>query len=274
MHGIGIDERGWLRIGAAESLSAIEHSPIVQREHPALAEAAGLVSTPQVRTVGTLGGNVCLDVRCNYYNQSEHWRRSIGYCMKNEGSQAAHVCRVAPGGDRCWAVSSADTVPVLIALDAEAHILARAGERRQSVATLYQDDGLTPLTLQPGEILTEVRIPPAGGMRTVYSKLRLRQSFDFPLVGAAVGVAISSSGVVERARIVLTAVGSHPIEVVNAESILIGQKLTPELIAAAGEQVYRMAKPMDNTEGSIPHRKRMARIYVERALRRVAGDHA
>jgi 4-hydroxybenzoyl-CoA reductase subunit beta len=185
--------------------------------------------------------------------------------------KGSEICRVAPGGDRCWAVSSADTVPVLIALDAEVCLANRSGERWQRVKTLYQDDGLVPLTIQPGDIVTEVRVPPAGAMQTVYSKLRLRMSFDFPLVGAATGIALAADGTVERARIVLTAVGSHPIEVTAAEHTLIGKPLTLETIRSAGEQVFRAAKPMDNTEGSVPHRKRMARIYVERALRYFAG---
>ncbi len=266
MMGIEIDPSGWIRIGAGESLSSIEHSEVIRSHHPALAEAASLISTPQVRRLGTIGGNLCLDVRCNYYNQSEHWRRAVGYCMKKD----SEICRVAPGSDRCWAVSSADTVPVLIALDAEARIVNSNHERWQSVASLYQDDGLSPLTMTTGDIVADIRIPPANGAQTIYSKLRIRMSFDFPLVGSAVRVAFAEDGTVLRASIVLTAVSSHPLEVVDAERVLQGNHLTPETIRAAGEKVFRMTHPMDNTEGSIPHRKRMARVFVERSLRQLS----
>jgi CO/xanthine dehydrogenase FAD-binding subunit len=167
-------------------------------------------------------------------------------------------------------VSSADTVPVLIALDAEIRLTGKGGDRWIPVAGFYRDDGLEPITLAADEIVAEVKIPPPA-LDLVYSKLRIRQSFDFPLVGAATGVRVAPDGTVSRARIVLTAVGSHPIEVVEAERILEGNPLTEEVIRAAGERVFRVARPMDNTEGSIPHRKRMARVYVERALRRFGG---
>jgi 4-hydroxybenzoyl-CoA reductase subunit beta len=267
MPGIRRDPDGWLTIGGNTTVFSIEHSATVQAEHAALAHACSLISTPQVRRTGTIAGNICLDVRCNYYNQSEHWRKAIGYCMKKD----SEICRVAPGSDRCWAVSSADSVPVLMTLGAKVKVCSVSGCQWHDIELLYQDDGLSPTILKSDDLITEVRIPPAGSMRTVYSKLRVRLSFDFPLVGVATGIALSEGGVVEEARIVLTAVGSHPIRVVAAEVVLRGQVLTPERIHLAGDCVYRTAKPMDNTEGSIPHRKRMARLFVEKALRDLAG---
>jgi 4-hydroxybenzoyl-CoA reductase subunit beta len=257
---------GCIRLGGAVTLSELEHSAIVRERYPALAEAASLISTPQVRRMGTVGGNICLDVRCNYYNQSEHWRRAVGYCMKKDSP----ICRVAPGSDRCWAVSSADTVPVLIVLDAQIRIAGTNGERYEPLGGFYRDDGLVPMTLAAGEIVDQVKIPPPS-LSVIYSKLRIRLSFDFPLMGAATGLALDSDRTVRRARIVITAVGSHPLEVVEAERILEGNRLNEELIRAAGEKVFRAVHPLDNTEGSIPHRKRMARVYVERALRRLGG---
>jgi 4-hydroxybenzoyl-CoA reductase subunit beta len=267
MNGITLLPDGSLSIGGNTRLSDLEHSETVKTQHPALSHACGLISTPQIRGAGTLAGNLCLDTRCNYYNQSEHWRKSIGYCMKKD----SEICRVAPGSDRCWALSSADSVPVLIALGARVKLCRETGEEWHHVRSLYRDDGLTPTMLTGSDLITEVRIPPAGRKRTLYSKLRIRMAFDFPLVGAATSVELSLDGVVERARIVLTAVGSRPIEVRAAEALLVGQRLTPESIRLAGEQVYRSAKPMDNTEGSIPHRKRMARTFVEKALRELGG---
>lgn len=261
-----LDDSGWLRIGGGVRLSELEHSELVRTRYPALAESASLISTPQVRRMGTIGGNVCLDVRCNYYNQSEHWRRAIGYCMKKDSL----ICRVAPGSDRCWAVSSADTVPVLMGHDALITVVGPEGERTVPLRDFYRDDGLVPTAMQPGEIVSEIRIPPTDGLQMVYSKLRIRMSFDFPLVGAATGVRLSSDGTVEEARIVITAVASYPLEVSAAEEVLIGNRLSEDVILRVGEKVFRTVHPMDNTEGSIPHRKRMARVYVERALRQLA----
>jgi 4-hydroxybenzoyl-CoA reductase subunit beta len=258
---------GGLRIGTAVTLHALEQYPAICSGFPALACAAHMVSTPQVRAVGTLGGNVCLDTRCNYYNQSYEWRRAIGFCMKKDSP----ICRVAPGGDRCWAVASADTVPALVALRAEALVAGPGGSRTVPIERLYRDDGLVPLTLQFGEIVTAITLPPPAGWSCVYCKFRLRQSFDFPLVGAAVAVERDGNGLVTEARIVLTAVASYPERAEGAESILTGQPLSEESIAAAGQSVFRLAKPMDNTAGTIFHRKRMARILVERGLRELAG---
>lgn len=258
---------GWLTLGASTRLVNIEHDDRVLRLYPALADAAGLISAPQVRTVATLGGNLCLDVRCNYYNQSYEWRRGIGFCMKKDSP----ICRVAPGGDRCWAVASADTVPVLIALRAETTVVGSSGTRRLPVEKLYRDDGLVSLTLQFGDIVSQVHIPPPDNWETIYAKFRLRQSFDFPLVGIAVSVLRDLAGIVVDARVVTTAVASYPERASGAEAVLRGKPLTEETISAAGQAVFRQAKPMDNTAGSIFHRKRMARVLMERSLRRIVG---
>lgn len=266
LNGIEGDSRGWLNIGAAVTLRRIETEPFLSDVYPALAYAAGLVSVPQIRAVGTIGGNVCLDVRCNYYNQSFEWRKGIGFCMKRDSP----ICRVAPGGDRCWAVSSADTVPVLIALRSDVSVVGSNGTRRLPLDHLYQDDGLAPMTLQPGEIVTSIHVPPPEGYATVYQKFRIRHSFDFPLAGVAVSVR-RSGDIVEDARIVLTAVASYPERAVEAEESLRAKALDDFSIADAGAAVFRRAKPMDNTAGTIFHRKRMARVLVERALREIAG---
>jgi 4-hydroxybenzoyl-CoA reductase subunit beta len=265
-----LSTNGWLNLGASTRLSSLETDGEIASRYPALAEAARLISAPQVRTVATLGGNICLDTRCNYYNQSQEWRRAIGFCMKKDSP----VCRVAPGGDRCWAVASADTVPVLICLRAEATVADHAGVRRVPVESLYQDDGLVPLTLQFGEVITQIHIPAPGSWETVYAKFRLRQSFDFPLVGVAVSLARDDAGEVTDARIALTAVASLPERAPAAEAALIGKQVSEDSIAAAGQAVFRQAKPMDNTAGSIFHRKRMARVLLERSLRQISGNGA
>jgi 4-hydroxybenzoyl-CoA reductase subunit beta len=267
LHGLQTMPRGGMTIGAGITLRRLELDPAVQAAYPALSHAAHLISTPQVRACGTLGGNLGLDVRCNYYNQSYEWRKAIGFCMKKD----SEICRVAPGGDRCWAVASADTVPVLVALQAEASVLGPRGERRIPVERLYQDDGLVPLTLQRGEIVTDVHLPAPGEYECVYQKFRIRHSFDFPLVGVAVAIRRAGDGTVEDARIVMTAVAAFPESAEKAERLLIGSRLDEESIQAAGQAVFRQAKPMDNTAGSIFHRKRMARVLCERSLREIAG---
>lgn len=261
------EDDGWLTIGANTSLHRIETDPVIRDLYPALSDAAHLISTPQVRAVGTLGGNVCLDTRCNYYNQSYDWRRAIGFCMKKDSP----ICRVAPGGDRCWAVASADTVPVLVALRAQASVVGPEGQRRVPVENLYRDDGLQPLTLRFGEIVTAIHLPPPNEYRCVYRKFRIRQSFDFPLVGVATAVKLGRDEAVEDIRVVLTAVASYPERAARAEDVIRGNVLTGETIAAAGAAVYRTARPMDNTAGTIFHRKRMARVLFERGLRELAG---
>lgn len=268
----GIHQRqdGWLDIGAGVTLAQLESSPAVRSRYRALADAAHLVSTPQVRTLATIGGNVCLDTRCNYYNQSQDWRRAIGYCMKKD----SEICRVAPGGDRCWAVASADTVPVLVALGAEVSLLSTSGRRRFSVESLYVDDGLIPMTLRPGEIVIAVHLPQEHDLQCVYEKFRIRQSFDFPLVGIAISLRRTADGTVTDARIVTTAVASFPERAHRAEEALRNRSLDQDAIAAAGQAVFKQAKPMDNTAGTIFHRKRMARVLLERGLARLAMGHS
>ncbi len=258
--------RGGLIVGAGATLTRVAEHPEIARAYPALARAAGVVSTPQLRNMGTLGGNVCVDTRCNYYNQSYEWRRAIGFCMKKDGD----ICLVAPGSSRCWAVSSSDTAPVLWALGAEATLVGRAGERRIPVSRLFQDDGIEYLAKAPDEILTALALPPVDGWRATYWKLRRRGAFDFPVLGVAAAARIEG-GVCREARIVLGAVASTPREAPDAARALVGQRLDAEVIGRAAEAAARPAKPLDNTDLVYHYRKRMTRVYVERALRELAG---
>jgi 4-hydroxybenzoyl-CoA reductase subunit beta len=267
---MSVGDDGWLDIGSGVTLQQVERDPYLGAHYPALAHSAYLISTPQVRAVGTIGGNLCLDKRCNYYNQSFEWRKAIGFCMKKD----SEICRVAPGGDRCWAVASADTVPVLVALRADATVTGPGGSRRVPVEQLHVDDGLIPTTLRSGEIVTSIHLPPRGGWTCVYRKFRLRQSFDFPLVGVAVALKRGAINTVEDARIVLTAVTAYPERAIPAENLLRGRQLEASAIADAGQTIFKFAKPMDNTAGTIFHRKRMARVLAERALLEIAGHEA
>jgi 4-hydroxybenzoyl-CoA reductase subunit beta len=264
--GIAGSPRAGLRIGAATTLTRVAANPDVATHYPALARAAGVVSTPQLRNAGTLGGNVCVDTRCNYYDQSFEWRKSIGFCMKKDGD----ICLVAPGSPRCWAVSSSDTAPVLWAMGAELTLAGPKGERRIPVAALYRDDGIEYLTRTPDEIVTEIALPPVDGWRATYWKLRRRGAFDFPVLGVAVAVRLE--GVFCReARIVLGAVASTPREAPEAAGALAGERLTPDVIDRAAERAAGPAKPLDNTDLVYHYRKKMTRVYVARALRELAG---
>jgi 4-hydroxybenzoyl-CoA reductase subunit beta len=251
-----------LTIGAGTTLAQISNHERVIREYPALAAAAGLVSTPQLRAMGTLGGNLCLDTRCNYYNQTFWWRKSIDFCMKKDGA----VCWVAPGSPRCWAVSSTDCAPVAIALGGQVRLVGPRGERVIHARDLYHDDGMEYLTKAPDEILVEIILPPADGLQSVYLKLRRRGAFDFPILGVAAALRLGAEGQIEEATIVLGGVGSRPLECVESARLLVGQKLTPESIDAAAEEAWRPARPLDNTDMTLSYRKKMSRVYVKRAL--------
>ena len=269
LRGVSGSAREGVTIGACTTLTAVASHPSVARDYPALATAAGVVSSPQLRNMGTLGGNVCVDTRCNYYNQTYEWRKAIGFCMKKDGD----ICLVAPGSDRCWAVSSSDTAPVLWSLGARLRLHGPGGERTIPVSALFHDDGIAYLAKRPDEIVTEILLPPADGWRSVYLKLRRRGSFDFPILGVAVALRLEGD-VVREARVVLGAVASVPREAPKAAEVLVGRRLTTETIEAAAEAAAGPARPLDNTDLTHPYRKKVARVFVARALARLAGlDH-
>jgi 4-hydroxybenzoyl-CoA reductase subunit beta len=255
-----------LAIGAGTTLAAVAAHPDVVRQYPAVATAAGLVSSPQLRNMGTIGGNVCVDTRCNYYNQTYQWRKAIGFCMKKDGA----ICLVAPGSPRCWAVSSSDTAPVLWSLGARVRLVGAAGERTVPIPALYRDDGIAYMGKEAGEIVTDIELPPAEGWSSVYLKLRRRGSFDFPVLGVAVAARLEGD-VVREARIVLGAVASLPRVATAAQAALRGERLTPALIERVAGMAAGPAKPLDNTDFTHPYRKKVTRVFVARALRRIAG---
>jgi 4-hydroxybenzoyl-CoA reductase subunit beta len=262
LRGIASDTERGLRVGAGVSLAEVAASPLLRGGYAALAQAAESVSTPQLRHMGTLGGNLCLDTRCNYYNQSDSWRKALDFCLK----KGSDICRVAPNGQGCYAVSSCDTAPVLIALDATVRIAARDGERIVPVSALYHDDGIHPVHLRDDEVLCDVTVPPlADGWRSAYLKYRIRGSFDFPIVGVAVAARFDGE-TCTQARVVLQAVATHPIALPAVDEMLQNQRWTPELLDAAAEEAYRVSHPMDNTSGTIALRRRMVRAYMRRAL--------
>ena len=260
-HASGISENGHLLIGAGTTLTSIATDARVRERYTALAEAAGLVSTPQLRNMGTIGGNVCLDTRCNWYDQSLFWRTAEGFCMK---TNASVVCRVATSSPRCLAVASADTVPALMVLGAALSLESSVGDRKVPITDIYREDGINPTVIRPDEIVTDVTLPREDGWRSTYLKLRDRNSFDFPIAGVAAALRMDR-GVVIDARVAITALGSRPVSV--DASALVGTKLDDDAIGAVADAVHKAARPMDNTSGTISQRKRAARVFAERALR-------
>lgn len=254
--------------GAGLTLSQIVRDAAAQRECTALYEAAAQVATPHLRAMGTLGGNLCLDTRCNYYDQSYEWRKAIDFCMKKDGER----CWVALSSPTCLAVSSTDTAPALIALGASIVLTSASGERTVALEDLYANDGMRYLTRRPDEILTRVDVPYQAGWRSTYWKLRRRGSFDFPVLGVAAAVKLAADGTVEDARIVLGAVSSRPLVCTGASAAVIGGSLSDDEIGASADLAFAVAKPMDNTDFGLVWRKRVTRDFVGYALRQLRGD--
>jgi 4-hydroxybenzoyl-CoA reductase subunit beta len=256
-----------LSLGAGLTLTEVTGISAVRENYRGLWQAAAQVATPHLRNMGTLGGNLCLDTRCTYYNQNYEWRKAIDFCMKVDGE----TCWVATASKRCLAVSSTDTAPALISLNAKVRLVSASGEREVALADLYRNDGIENLTRKPDEILTEVLLARNEGWRSTYWKLRRRGSFDFPVLGAAAAVKLAPDGTVEDAKLVLGAVSSHPL-VIKAGGILIGKKLTNDAIAQAGDLAESRAKPMDNTDFDLRWRKHVVADFVGYALKELRGD--
>jgi len=262
------DGNSGLRIGASVTLTDICNHPIIKRDYPVVAQAARTISTPILRNMGTIGGNLLLDTRCNYYDQNYEWRKGINFCLKKDGD----VCWVAPGSSKCWAVQSSDLVPVMVAIGAKLRFASTLGERIVDAAGLYNDDGIEYLKKRPDELLVSIDLPKANGWRASYQKLRRRGAFDFPVLGVAAFVQFeSSNGPVKDARIILGGVAPSPLEITEAARVLVGQDLGNDQIEAAAEAAYIRARPLDNTDFVMNWRKQMTRQYTIKALRDLAS---
>jgi len=257
-----------LTLGAGLTLTDLARNPNVHERYAGLWQAAIQVATPLLRNMGTLGGNLCLDTRCTYYDQNYEWRKAIGFCMKKEGE----TCWVAPASKRCLAVSSTDTAPALIALDASVTLVSTDGERDVAVRDLYENDGIDYLKRRSDELLTRVTLGSSAGWRSTYWKLRRRGSFDFPVLSVAAAARLADDGTVEDIRIVLGAVASSPQVADAAAATLVGKKLTDSTIVEAGTLASKLAKPMDNTDFTLHWRKKVASEFVGYALRELRGD--
>lgn len=269
---------GGLTLGAGMTLASLVGDPDLQRRYPALWQAARQVASPHIQNTATLGGNLCIDTRCNYYNQTYEWRKAIDFCMKKTG----RICWVAPGSERCLAVASSDTAPALIALGARVTLVSEAGERRLPLHELYNNDGIAYLTKRPEEILTAVHLDAQPGWRSVYFKLRRRSAIDFPVLAVAAAVRLEGpERRVSQARVVLGTAAACPLLIPEAAAQLCGQPLCEPAfaaaMAAAASQVGRAAHPLDNTDLGGAYRKRIAGeicLRALRALREQAADPA
>jgi 4-hydroxybenzoyl-CoA reductase subunit beta len=256
------DGTSGVRIGASVTLTDIVEHPLINRDYPVIAYAARTISTPILRNMGTIGGNLLLDTRCNYYDQNYEWRKGINFCLKKDGD----VCWVAPGSSKCWAVQSSDLVPVMVAIGAKFRLASTLGERMIDAAGFYNDDGIDYLKKRPDELLVDIHLPPLNGWRASYQKLRRRGAFDFPVLGVAAWVQVDHAGSVKDAKLVLGGIAPSPVEVKEAGAALIGHLLNDDHIQAAAEAAYVKARPLDNTDFVMNWRKQMARQYTLRAL--------
>jgi 4-hydroxybenzoyl-CoA reductase subunit beta len=256
------------RLGACLTLTEIAENPHFRNGLRALTQAAAQVATPQIRNMATLGGNLCLDTRCNYYDQSYEWRKAINFCLKKDGD----TCWVAPGSPKCVAVSSTDTAPALIALGARVRLVSSSDEREVALADLYNNDGVNYIRRRPDEILAEVLLDGLHGWKSTYWKLRRRGSFDFPVLSVAAATRLSTGGVVEEARIVVGSAASRPLVADAAAKSLLGRPLNPGTIAEAAALAGKIAKPLDNTDFDLTWRKKVTSEFVTYALRELRGD--
>jgi len=260
---IGFSPREGLRIGATATLTNILETPWLREQFPVLASAIATVAGPLQRNMGTIGGNLCLETRCRWYNQSHFWRQSLGGCLKKDGD----VCHVAPGGKFCWAAWSGDSAPALLTLDAEVELAGASGRRRVALRDFYKNDGMDRIALGRNELLVAVHVPARmAGRRGVYHKLRVRDSIDYPLAGVAVAMEVDAAGVCRDARVALSAVNPAPVLVPQAGELLVGQKWSLELAERAAHAAIQTGKPL-TTSGSTPvYRRDMVRVFTRRAL--------
>ncbi|TNF72420.1 MAG: 4-hydroxybenzoyl-CoA reductase [Acidobacteria bacterium] len=261
---------GELALGSTTTLEDTVRTRVVAERFPALARAVASISSPPLRNMGTIGGNICVDTRCTYYNQTEEWRRSIDYCMKEKGT----ICWVAPSSPRCWAHTASDSAPVLCALGARVEMKSKQGERIIPLTDFYRDDGIEYLDKAANEVVTRILIPDESDSthcRSSFWKLRRRGSIDFAVLSVAAAVWTDDGDRVTDARIYLGAVGSRPLPVTGLAECLEGKVLDEETVSEAAALARKTATPMDNTDFQAQWRGVMAARYTEAALGEIAG---
>ncbi len=262
IRGIETTDDGGYSIGAAVTLAELIRDDRLAEAYPGLIAAAGEVAANSHREAGTVGGNLCLDTRCVFYNQSEWWRRSNSYCLKSRGE----ICHVAPKGNHCFAAFSGDLAPALIVLGAEVELAAPGGGRTVPLTEIYRDDGMDHLALGPDEMLAAVHIPaPDADLRTGYIKVRVRSAIDFPLAGVAAGLK-RNGDIVSELRVALTGTNSMPILIAGTEA-LTGKPLDDEGLEALDGLVRKQIQPMNSTFTPPGYRRRVVSNLTRRLVR-------
>ena len=272
---IAVTERG-LSLGARVTLARLASDATIAQHAPALAQAARAVAGPGHRSAATLGGNLCQDTRCVFYNQSDWWRAANQHCLKYGGT----LCHVAPQGERCHAAFSGDLAPALLVLGAEAELASPQGVRIVALADLYRDDGAAHLTLAGGELLTRVHLPAAvPGQRSSYRKARTRAAMDFPLAGVACALTLhegtvrAAAGVLADLRIAITGTNSKPFQLAGCEQF-IDRRVDAELLVQLGKLVQKQVSPARSTVTPSHYRRLAAAALVQGLVRELAGASA
>ncbi len=263
LRGISYDAETGLRIGALTTIAALANDPTVRARFSVVSSAAGQVAGPNIRNVGTVGGNLCLDTRCVYYNQSYFWRKANDFCLKKDGT----LCHVAPGSQKCWAAYSGDIAPALLTLKASVELISPRGERTVALDQFFIDDGITKYDLEPNEILRAIHVPATSAdYKGVYNKFRIRESIDYPLAAAAIAVKIDDAGICEDAQIAITAVNPSPRVVEGVRELLIGKPLTEASLEQAVELTRRTAKPLRTSASTTHYRRHIIGVLARRGL--------
>jgi len=270
LRGVRFDANEGLKVGALTTVSALANDPLIGERFSVVASAARQVAGPNIRNMATVGGNLCLDTRCVYYNQSYFWRKSNNFCLKKDGT----VCHVAPGGKKCWAAASGDLAPAFLTLNASVRLLSPQGERALPLSEFYINDGIEKYDLRPDEILCEVTVPAEyADWRGRYEKYRVRDSIDYPLASAAVAVKVDDAGNCAGARVAVTAVNPSPRVVEGINELLVGKAATPESLEQAANLVRRTAKPMRTTVvAPSTYRRHIIGVLAKRGLAQLLSD--
>lgn len=268
LHNIVGEREGEIRIGSMCTLAEIASHPVILHSIPALVDAVLSIASPPIREKATLGGNLCLETRCVYFNQSEFWRDAINGCLKKpvNGQENDSLCHAAPGLTRCSAVFCSDTAPLLIAMGSSVNLISARGARTIPLHEFYREDGIRHLALEQGEVLAEIVVPPQHGRVSAHKKIRQREAIDYPLVNVGVSIVRNSENICTEASIVIGAIHSAPFVATEAEKIIIGNECVPEYIARAAEAAAESVSPLPNIGLTAGYRKKMVRALVQQAL--------
>ena len=261
----GVEDDGealWL--GALLGIHDLATDDRLESVLPSLAEACAHIAGPQLRRMGTLGGNVCLDTRCVYINQTRFWRSALGFCIKKDGD----VCHVTGTGKKCVAAASNDSAPVLMSLNAQVELVSPRGARLVSLEDFYVNDGTKNNALAPDEVLTRVRVPkPTPTRRMAYQKLRVRDSIDYPMLNLALAYDLSADGVLSAPELVVSAIAARPRRI----KPLPEGPLDAALIEQFAERAFAAVRPLTNINGDVEWRREMVPVLVRRAFSSARG---